>query len=784
MKAKNKPSTSRNSRWHARVIWAIAWKDIVEALKNKNTLAVLLTALPMIFVYYYLPIIELQSEPPLVRVYDADGSVLTSRLEASTTIKVRTYTSEEQMKKALTSGDIPQLGLVIPDGFDELVSAGESAQLQGYTLNWVRQEEAQELLKQVEVAISNQMGQPVEIDLQERVYLEPDSTGVNTSSGISLVFVVTMMGLLLIPHLILEEKKTRTMDMLMVSPANSSSLIVGKAIAGLFYCLLGGAIGLIFYRWLFIHWWLVVLSTVLGALFVISVGLLLGSIIESREQLTMISWVFILPLFLPVFLSLMPGLVPDPVINVLQYIPTVIYLNLLRTSAAAVFPLDTVIIQLLGLAVSAGGVFLMVGWVVRRQDRVPAKSIFEADKQETSFLSIPWMAKIAQRFSSNKEVPGKKMVEKEVIHFREAAEPVAERNPFRIIWAIASKDIRLTLKSKLALSIMIGTAFVLASNAALPLLVRSISTPSAIVYDPGYSTLLRELAAGDGVRLSITNSQEELEKSVTAAPETLLGLVIPEDFDSQAKNKQNVDLEAYVVHWADSEKVQKQVAFFEEYMGQSISGQLNIQLVEEPLYPSAKPDGQSGLSMLTFPIVLFIMGVALVPLLFVEERLAHTLDVLLISPARISEVVFGKALAGVFYCLLAAVVLFLFNSYLIVHWGVALLAVALCAALAVGVGLLVGIISDSPTTAGLWGSLILVAIIALTVVGYLPGINWPPTVSDFLSYLPTSAMVNLFGFTVAGEIPLLQVWTNAAMLLIGVMVILGLVGWRLKWADR
>ena len=75
-------------------------------------------------------------------------------------------------------------------------------------------------------------------------------------------------------------------------------------------------------------------------------------------------------------------------------------------------------------------------------------------------------------------------------------------------------------------------------------------------------------------------------------------------------------------------------------------------------------------------------------------------------------------------------------------------------------------------------------VVALTVMAILPGINWLPAVDNLLDYLPTSALVEMLGYSLAGEIPLLQVWTNAAALLVGVLIVLGLVGWRLRLADR
>ncbi len=338
-------------------------------------------------------------------------------------------------------------------------------------------------------------------------------TASATSAGIAFVFVITMVGLTLIPHLMLEEKQTRTIDVLMISPAGSGSLIAGKAVAGLFYCLLGAGVALIFYRFLIIHWWLAVLATVLGALFTISFGLMLGTIIESRAQLTMWAWVFIMPLFVPVFLSLLEGLVPDRMIEVLRFVPTVVILDLFRTSCAAGIPLGKGLLQLSWVAVWAGGVLVFDGWLVRRQDRQPVKPAAEIeDISATPLLDAGkrWVESLADRFARPQGLPAEGLVGmgSAWVEPREIAS--GKRDGWRIIWTIASKDITATIKNKLALSIMLGTAFVLATSAVLPLLLRVRNTPAAVVYDPGRSTILRALAASDDLRLGIVDSMDEL----------------------------------------------------------------------------------------------------------------------------------------------------------------------------------------------------------------------------------------------------------------------------------
>jgi ABC-type multidrug transport system permease subunit len=316
------------------------------------------------------------------------------------------------------------------------------------------------------------------------------------------------------------------------------------------------------------------------------------------------------------------------------------------------------------------------------------------------------------------------------------------------------------------------------------MLLMERNNPAVIVYDPGRSTILRALAASEDLRLGITDSQEEMEEIVSESPDLLLGLVVPQDFDSLAGSSELIELDGYVVHWADSEKIKQRVEFFQDQLGGATWGTVQINISEQKLYPPAELEGQTSMFVLMVTIVILTMGIALVPLLLVEERVAHTLEVLLVSPARIHEVVGGKALAGGFYCLLAVIVVFFLNRFLVVNWGVALLAVLLGGAFAVAVGLLVGILSDNPTTVGLWGAMLLLSLLGLTMMNAFTNINWPPIIQTLLDYLPTVALAELIGYSLAGEFPLAQMWTNSAALLAAAMIVFGLLIWRLRLTDR
>ncbi len=202
------------------------------------------------------------------------------------------------------------------------------------------------------------------------------------------------------------------------------------------------------------------------------------------------------------------------------------------------------------------------------------------------------------------------------------------------------------------------------------------------------------------------------------------------------------------------------------------------------LYPAVDTGGQLSMTSLMIVIVILTIGMALVPLLFIEEKEAHTFEALLVSPASLGQVVAGKAVAGGFYCLIAAVVALLLNRYLFVHWGVALLAVLLGAAFAVALGLVVGYLSDTPATTGMWGGLLLVILMALTGLQAFKGEDWPRFIQALLDWQPGSAMIEMFRISMAGEVPLGLLWTNAAALLVVALAIYLVILGLLRRADR
>lgn len=781
-------------RESARILWAITAKDLIEALKNKNTVFLIIFGILMLVFYREYPALISRDEPPNVLVYDAGNSALVAYMENSQAFKAYTdYPSEARMKELLANGDVPELGLVIPAEFDQTVEAGGEPVLQGYVMNWVDEKDAAQLQSLVGEEISQLVGVQVDIHTQGNVvYPQPTSGGLGVSAGFGFVYIITMIGLVMIPHLMLEEKRSHTIEALLVSPASEGQVVMAKALTGLFYCLVGAGIALMVFNNLVLHWWLAVLAVAFGSLFTVSMGLLLGTGIENRGQLTLLAWVFIIPLFLPVFLSLMDDLLPATLIQVFRIIPTVVMFNLLRTSFSGAIPLGASLLKLTWIAVSASGFLLIVAWLVRRRDRETegVSALWRIASERITPVAngglrtfTPVLRGFTNRSQSQVEsiAPSRKTVREE-LEIR--TKKTASNESLRIIWAIAAKDIGTAIKNKMVLSIILGTLLVVINGSVLPLLLGLRNTPTAIVYDEGRSTIIRALTVREDFRLRLVDSQDEMLEAISGAPETQIGLIIPADFDQRAGSSEVIELQGFVAHWADPEKVSQWKAIFEEEIGLASWGTVRINTEGRRLYPSVDTGGQLSLTSLMIVIVILTIGMALVPLLFIEEKEAHTFEALLVSPASLGQVVAGKALAGGFYCLVASVVVLTLNRYLVVHWGVAILAVLLGAAFAVALGLVVGYLSETPATTGLWGGLLIIILLVITGLQAFKGEDWPQFIQAALDLQPGSAMIKMLRVSMAGEIPFGVLWANAVALFVVAAVIYAVILGLLHRSDR
>jgi ABC-type Na+ efflux pump permease subunit len=368
-----KTSTRGTIGENLRILWAITAKDIVEALRNKGSLAFIVGVLVILAINRLYSGPAGANAPPTLLVYDAGNSSLVAALEGSSAVKLAEYPSQEELEQRIRSGDDADLGLVIPADFDQLLDSGEEPMLEGTMVHWVSEPAANELVSRVEQEITGLVGQPVQINLDgNRVYLEPETVVPGSAShmaSITLLMALTLVGLGVTPHLMFEEKQTRTLDALLVSPATSGQVVLGKALAGLFYSLTVTLAVLALHASLITHWGPALAAVIAGSLFTVAIGLLLGILFGTGQQFTLWAFVILNVLLVPVFLYGERGLLPEAVNAVVAWIPTAALANIFWISFSAHAPATAFVPELALVIGCTALVLAVVTWLVRRSDR-------------------------------------------------------------------------------------------------------------------------------------------------------------------------------------------------------------------------------------------------------------------------------------------------------------------------------------------------------------------------------------------------------------------------------
>jgi ABC-2 type transport system permease protein len=315
-----------------------------------------------------------------------------------------------------------------------------------------------------------------------------------------------------------------------------------------------------------------------------------------------------------------------------------------------------------------------------------------------------------------------------------------------------------------------------------PLITGLSDDRTLIVYDEGQSRTILQLRKQEHVRLGRAASLDEMRELVGTAADVRLGLVLPAGFDQAVVEGRAPVLTAYAVHWAKASEVEELRAFFERALGEATGQPISVRVSPDRVYPP--PDGQGFSSLATSVVVLvtLIVGIFLVPYLIGDERQSQTLNALLVSPARIGQIVTAKALAGSLYCLLTAAIAVAFSANLFVHWWVVVTTVACATLLAVGVGLLLGTLFELPQQMNAVAGLVLAVLL---VPVFLAGrLALPSLLETLLAYVPSAALNAALSISLARSVPLGSLGLKLGSVLALSALVYAITIWRIRRSDR
>ncbi len=366
----NKNSTHTGFWEGVRIVLAITLKDSLDAVRNRTLLSVLVAVLLMVALFRVLPAFRDEATPVLV-VVDPGQSVVVDGWAESGQFDLQRTSSRQEMEYVLGGEETAVLGLVLPPDLDQPVQSQSSLELEGYVDHWVSDSEVDEIRATTEAQLTALTGRPVRIDVSnEAVFTHPRGLRPVTTSFL-MVYALVVVGLMIAPNLMVEEKELKTMDALLISPASAGQIVLAKALTGLLYCLLAAGLVLAASAPMVVHWDIALLAALCGALFIVSLGLLLGVILKVRQQLVIWSAVLMFPLFVPVIASeILPELpVPAVVGQVVSLLPTVAVAEATRWALSGQVPWAEIGWGLAVTVAWAIPILVVVAWVVRRSDR-------------------------------------------------------------------------------------------------------------------------------------------------------------------------------------------------------------------------------------------------------------------------------------------------------------------------------------------------------------------------------------------------------------------------------
>jgi len=350
-----------------------------------------------------------------------------------------------------------------------------------------------------------------------------------------------------------------------------------------------------------------------------------------------------------------------------------------------------------------------------------------------------------------------------------------------IILTIASKDIVDALKNRVVVSIIIMLSIILLVPKLLPYIFEQPETVLPI-YDMGASPLVSELKQAPNLSILVLHSEQELKQALCGSIYPEIGLLLPMDFDQKRGTSEGVEFQGFVC-WSKRHQVPAMQTRLEELLSQALGQRVSIHVDGNIVYPSS--DGVLALSLVNINSVVNILmiGIFIVPSLLFEEKETKTMQALLVSPASIGQVVLGKALAGLFYILVTAVMIFAISWVDVIHWDVVILFVIGGGLFSVAVGLLLGTLFEKQQDMVGWMTALLLLLVGTVLVKML-GIELPALVKSILTWVPSVALAEISREIFSETVSAVQVWTNFGIIMVISLLLYALVIWKVQRSDR
>ncbi len=284
-----------------RVIRAIMAKDIKDVVKNKTTLYGLLTPIFLAVLYLIINLAQKQG-PTVIIAYNPDNVAITQTLglRPNEEVQISNASSPDEVRTAMHSADPKQdYGVVIPAHALADAQAGKQPQVElyvnaakqkdeinrqrttiyfsSYFITAAHQQPPVKLVSETVNVPKNANSNPL-----SKFFSNPNALG-SFYGGFTLALTPIIIGMLVLPVLLVEEKEKKTLRFMLTTPARTSEVVIAKASIGFIYSLLLAALVLLINSGSVNDIPMVALFVVVGSLFGVTMGILIGAFFNNVQ---------------------------------------------------------------------------------------------------------------------------------------------------------------------------------------------------------------------------------------------------------------------------------------------------------------------------------------------------------------------------------------------------------------------------------------------------------------------------------------------------------------------
>jgi len=345
---------------------AIASKDILDVLKNRSTLINLIMLIGLVGFFYWASTVRPWDKRIEVTVYDESNHGLTGLPTELSDGYTFVFTEADSLEDMQRKVRYEALGVVIPPDFEQNLASGSEPVITGYIL-WAFRGQVAELEALYSEKFGELLGQPVKIHIGEN-FIVPDPDVETSTVNFHILFATLFVAINLVPALMIEERSTKTLDALLISPISEGQIVLGKAMAGLFYVLLAGMLFFALNKVYVTNWALALFAYLLCALFSIGLALALGSLVSTQQQMMFWMIPIIFLLIVPSFFAGEPFLAPG-LKAVIAWLPTTALVKIYRFSLSSHAPMDQFLFSMAVVVISIALLLGIVVLKIRQSDR-------------------------------------------------------------------------------------------------------------------------------------------------------------------------------------------------------------------------------------------------------------------------------------------------------------------------------------------------------------------------------------------------------------------------------